>query len=153
MVELRALGQKEKLREITLLNNKLEAIGKEQNLFALLAKTYLFQAHLALLQGDEKRGKALLKQAQTIAQEKGYEKLAAVITKEQQRLDGVLPDWGKEGEKLSLLERMNKLQLEGLVVSLRQNRVEFFTGKPAAKPTLSELLSFTENLKERQISW
>ena len=135
------------------LTSRLEAIGKEQNAPSLLAKTYLFQAHLDLLKGKEKQGEALLKQAQTIAEEKGYDPLAKVIRREQERLAGILPEWEKEGKEPSFLERMNKLQLEGLVVALRENRIEAFTGKLTTKPTMSELFSFAETLKERKVDW
>lgn len=154
ILELKVLGREEMITEVNQLTDKLENIGKEQNSFSLLAKTYLFQAHLALLQGEQEQAKDLLRQARAIAEEKGYEPLAAVIRKEQQRLEGVLPKWKKEGKDLPLLERMEHLQLEGLILSLRQNRVEFFTGgKPTEKPTMNELFAFADTLKKREINW
>jgi tetratricopeptide (TPR) repeat protein len=150
MVELRVLGKEEVLREIIQMTDKLEAISKKQNSYSLMAKTFLFQAHLAILQGKDKEGKGLLEEAYNIASEKGFEKLAEVITKEQKRLKGVLPE---NGEKTSLLDRMNKLQLDGLVTSLRQDRVEFFSGKKEAKPSMSDLFSFAQTLKKRDVSW
>ncbi|TFG02037.1 MAG: tetratricopeptide repeat protein [Promethearchaeota archaeon] len=150
--ELKTLGNDQVLGEIDKLTQKLMQIGIEKNYYALQAKTYFLQAKLVLLKPSVDEAKKLLTKAQKITQEKGYDRLGIIISKELKKLEGELPEWLME-EEISFIDKISKLQLEGLIVSLRQNRVESLATGEIKAPNIQQLASFTRSLKERKISW
>ncbi|MBD3190625.1 MAG: tetratricopeptide repeat protein [Candidatus Heimdallarchaeota archaeon] len=153
ILELRTLGTKKVLQEISQLTQRLLEIGQEQSSYSLLAKTYLLQGNLALLQTDVERGRTLLKRAEKIAEEKGFDRLAVVIVNQLKRLEGTVPEWLLE-ENVSLLDRLAEVKLEGLIVSLRQDRVELYPeGFTVEQPTKDQLTVFAQELQKRKIAW
>ncbi|MFX0092078.1 MAG: tetratricopeptide repeat protein, partial [Candidatus Hodarchaeota archaeon] len=153
IMELKTLGNEEILDEVNQLAQKLLYIGQNQRSYSLLTKTYLLMAKLALLQPNIEEARRLLAQAQDIAKNKGYNRLLAVITKEQKRLEGKIPDQLLD-EDISLLNRLGIIQLEGLVIALRQNRVEYLSeGYQPESPSLEDLKSFSKMLDNRRIKW
>ncbi|MBD3192520.1 MAG: hypothetical protein GF308_17910 [Candidatus Heimdallarchaeota archaeon] len=91
-------------------------------------------------------------QALTIAEEKGYQRLATVIIREQKQIEGKLPEWLFE-EETSVLERLGEIQLEGLLISLRHNRVEYYSHTSSKTVDTKELTQFANQLKKRKIGW
>ncbi|MFX0091676.1 MAG: tetratricopeptide repeat protein [Candidatus Hodarchaeota archaeon] len=152
LVELKTLGNEDVLTEVNVLSDQLIRIAQDQNVYPLLAKSYLLKAKLALLKPAPDQTRDLLSKAQAIAQEKGYDRLALVISNEQKQLAGDLPNWILE-ENFSLSDRINKIRLESLVVSLRQNRVESYTGEMPDRPTMDELTAFAQQLDKRKFEW
>ena len=153
IMELKILGAEPILDEVNQLAKQLLQIAEKQNLYPLLAKTFLLKAKLSLLKPDLKLAKKLLEEAREIAKEKGFERLAAVISQEQQHLEGNLADWLAE-KNSSFIDRLSKIRLEGLIFSLRQNRVEYLgAGATQKSPSMKELESFTKTLRKRQQSW
>ncbi|MBD3190968.1 MAG: tetratricopeptide repeat protein, partial [Candidatus Heimdallarchaeota archaeon] len=135
ILELKTLGTEEILQEITKLTQRLLKIGQEQSSYSLLTKTYLLQGNLALLQTDVEQARELLHNAEKIAEEKGFDRLAVVIVNQLKRLEGTVPEWLLE-ENVSLLDRLAEVKLEGLIVSLRQDRVELYPeGFTVEQPT------------------
>lgn len=151
IIELKTFGNENILIKVDLLTQRLLQIGRNQNSFSLLAKTYLLMAKLALLEPDIKQARDYLVKARTLADDKGYNRLALVIATEQKRLEGQIPDWLLE-ENVSLFERLNKINLESLVISLRQNRVESYGGE-IIKPSMEDLQSFAAQLSQRKFDW
>jgi hypothetical protein len=152
IMELKILGNENALPKIHQLTAKLEEVGKKQNIYSLLVKTYLFQGKLALLEPDIDKAKSLFEKSSQIANEKGYEKLGTIVLRELKRLEGDLPEWLLEKET-SVLNRLENIYLEGLVVSLKNNRVESFSEEKVRVPDLNELSLFAKTLKERSITW
>lgn len=154
IVELKTLGNEEVLNEVDQLAQRLLEIGHAQNSYSLLAKTYLLISKLALLKQDVEDAKEMLTQAHQVAVEKGYELLSVVITSEQKRLEKDLPDWFLD-EDVSLFERLGHTRLDGLLVALRQDRVEYFTPEDllTKSPNMDELKSFADELTKRRIKW
>ncbi|TFF84408.1 tetratricopeptide repeat protein, partial [Candidatus Heimdallarchaeota archaeon] len=85
ILELKTLGNEEIINNITKLTERLIAIGEDQNSFVLLARTYLLQSYLALLEPDLKKSKILLAKALKITKDIGYTRLTRVIKGEQKR--------------------------------------------------------------------
>lgn len=151
--EASSLGNKKSLKQVYDLTKQLVAIGEEQNSYSLLAKTYLLQAHLVALEANISQAQELLKKAEQIAAEKGYDRLAIVIVNEQKRLSGEVFNSFIE-EDISFLDRLGKIQLQGLITSIRQNRLEFYAGQqPTKQPTISELTEFSKQLQQRNVQW
>jgi hypothetical protein len=110
------------------------------------------QAHLVALDSKTRQAKDLLRKAEQIADEKGYDRLAIVIVNEQKRLEGEIFVAINE-EDINFLERLGKLQLQGLMTSIRKKRVEFYSGETAQQPTISALEDFSNQLRNRNIKW
>ncbi|TFF85197.1 tetratricopeptide repeat protein [Candidatus Heimdallarchaeota archaeon] len=152
ILEASTFGSKKPLERVYRLTEKLVAIAKKQNSYSLLAKTFLLQAHLVALDSKTKQAKDLLRKAEQIADEKGYDRLAIVIVNELKRLEGEVFEAFNEKE-VNFLERLGKLQLQGLMTSIRQKRVEFYSGNAAQQPTISALENFSKELRNRNIKW
>ena len=154
MILARAAGNEAVLGEVNRLAQQVLQIAKEQQSSSLLAKSYLLIAKLALLEPDVDRSRDLLARAHQIADEKGYERLAMVIEYEQKRLSGQLPNWLLD-QNVPLLERLSHTHLDGLLVALRQNRVEYFAPEDilSTAPSMDELKSFADKLSKRRIEW
>ncbi|MFX1537479.1 MAG: tetratricopeptide repeat protein [Promethearchaeota archaeon] len=150
LLELKTLGNEAILEEVKLLVQKLREIGEEEDSLSLLAKNYWLMAKLALLEPDVEQARELLARARQIADVNGYDQLTSVITREEKQISGELPSWLFE-ENLSLLERLNQTQFESLIISLRQNRVDYFT--EVKTPSMDDLKSFTDQLSKRKLEW
>jgi tetratricopeptide (TPR) repeat protein/predicted amidohydrolase len=91
--ELKMTGEEELFLEIKDLTTRLLDIAEQQTSHSLLAQTYLLQSKLALIELNMGRAKKLLTDAFTIAQDKGLESLARIITQEQDNLLSQLQKW------------------------------------------------------------
>jgi tetratricopeptide (TPR) repeat protein len=153
IIEMKTLGNEKLLQEIKKLNKKLFEIANSQNSYSLLVKNYLLEAKLALMESETKKTLEYLKKAKMITEEKGYDRLGIVITQEQKQLEGDLPEWLIEG-KTNFLEKLSKIKLDGLIVSLRQNRVENYSvQKKVSTPSISDLTDFANVLQKREVTW
>ncbi|MCF2144481.1 MAG: hypothetical protein K9W42_12340 [Candidatus Heimdallarchaeota archaeon] len=153
IIELKTLGNEAKIAELDGLIKKLVEIGEAQNAFSLLSKAYLLQGKLELLKPDLVAASRLLNKAKAISKEKGYHRLAKVIQDELDYIDSYYNQL-VDGNKLSLLERLGKIKIEGLITSLNQDRVEMYSVSNAAKaPSMKELAGFAQALRKRQVGW
>ncbi|MFW9993486.1 MAG: hypothetical protein ACFFD4_15690, partial [Candidatus Odinarchaeota archaeon] len=111
------------------------------------------EAKLKLLDADIEQARSLLIQAQSIAMEKGLDRLALVIKNEMKKLEDKLPEWLLENS--SFIDRLGRINLEGLIVSMRQNRVENFglVEQQPVSPSMQDLKAFVDELGKRKISW
>jgi len=91
--ELKDTGEEDIFEEIKELTNQLLEIAKRQSSHSLLAQTYLLQSKLALIDLDMGQARKLLRQAQSIAEEKGLVRLARAVTQEHDSLQSQLKKW------------------------------------------------------------
>jgi tetratricopeptide (TPR) repeat protein/predicted amidohydrolase len=91
--ELKMTGEEEVLVEVKSLTNRLHDIATQQSSHSLLAETYLLQSKLALMELDVGRARELLVQAHSIADERGLERLAGAVAREQDLLQSQLHRW------------------------------------------------------------
>lgn len=91
--ELKSTGEEELFGEIKKLTGQLLEISKRQSSHSLLAETYLLQSKLALIELDMGQAKKLLKQAHSIAEERGLDLLARVVAREHDSLLSQLKKW------------------------------------------------------------
>ncbi|MHA1202360.1 MAG: tetratricopeptide repeat protein [Candidatus Heimdallarchaeaceae archaeon] len=91
--ELRLLGDKSVLAELTEYIENLFDIAKVQQSHSLLAKTYLLKSQLALINFEVDKAKDFLSQAQFIAEEKELHGLAYNISEEYDNLINHKDDW------------------------------------------------------------
>jgi hypothetical protein len=104
--EFKSSEAPEILQEIHTLTNRLLDQAKAQNSHSLLAETYVLQAKLALLELDVPHARRLFTQAQTIAEEKGLEKLAKSISHEH---DLLLKQEANQDQKDSLGQKLSEV--------------------------------------------
>jgi tetratricopeptide (TPR) repeat protein/predicted amidohydrolase len=93
LAELKLTGEEEVFDEIKELTDQLLGISKKQSSHWLLAETYLLQSKLALIELDMGQAKKLLKQAQSIAEEKGLSRLSRIVAEESDSLLSHLKKW------------------------------------------------------------
>ncbi len=115
--ELKLLGDKSVLDELTEYIENLFDIAKDQQSHSLLAKTYLLKSQLALINFEVDKAKGLLSQAQFIAEEKELHGLAYNISKEYDNLVNHKDDWillaqknAPLSERLALITMNDALQ-------------------------------------------
>jgi tetratricopeptide (TPR) repeat protein len=153
IIEMKTLGEESFLKEIKQLSKRLLNLGEKQNSYDLLAKTYLLEAKLALLEADIEKAKEYLQKALIITEEKGFERLGFVVAQEQNYLEKDLPKYLLEKDT-SFMEKLTKIKLDGLIVSMRQDRVEnYHIDQKVEAPGISELTNFANVLKKRKVAW
>ncbi len=153
IIEMKILGNEDILDELDLLTKKLLDIGESQNAFSLLAKTYLLRGKLALLKPDLTAARKLFEEAQQISEEKGYKLLAKVIKEEHKKLDSSYDEL-VDGKESTLLDRLGAIKLDGLLFSLKQNRVETYSvNATTSAPSMKDLAGFAQSLQKRKIGW
>ncbi len=122
--ELKMTGEEEVFLEIKDLTTRLLEIAEQQTSHSLLAETYLLQSKLALIELNMGRAKKLLKDAFTIAQQKGLESLARTIAQEQDQLLSQLQKWESLiGENPSRQELISLSGLDGFLEQMIQTTV------------------------------
>ncbi|MBY9005929.1 MAG: tetratricopeptide repeat protein [Candidatus Lokiarchaeota archaeon] len=94
--ELELSGDKEIIKEIENLSDKMLKIGMNEFLYALLAETYFFKAKIALLKLEVNNARILLTKAQNTAIEHGLKRLANKISNEHDSLLMNLDIWEKK---------------------------------------------------------
>ena len=102
--ELRIMGNKDVLKELKELTNKLIELAKNQHSSLLLAQTYWLQSQLYLIELNIGRAKELLIQAQLLAEEKNLNRLVLKISQEYDKLLNQAKQWSNLIEKEAGLE-------------------------------------------------
>jgi tetratricopeptide (TPR) repeat protein len=97
---------------------KLITIAAEQNLYPLLAQTYLLQAQLSLMEIKIEDAKYFLSKAQQIAEEQGLERLAIQISNEYDSILDKLDTW--TDFTMNLPRIAEKLELTHIELMLNQ---------------------------------
>ncbi len=125
--ELKMSGDQELLDLIKSMVDSLSEIADHQNSFTLLARTYLLQSQLALIDLDLVQARILLTQAEQIADDKNLKHLAMKISNEHDVLLEQLSDWEDLISKnASLKDRLELTRFGELMVSLsNKGDVEF----------------------------
>ncbi len=125
------------LNEIQPIIDKLIHLEEQQYNYNLLAKTYLLQAKLALIQFEFKEAQQFLTQAQQVAQEKGLQLLAMKISAEHDEILNQLDIWEslhKNQNQISMAERFRYAKLNEQMDSMIRNRApdqqELLSEKP-----------------------
>jgi len=115
LFELRATsGDPLILEEIQEYVNKLLEIANQQNLSSLLVQTYLLQSKMALIQRNANFARKLLIQAQELAEKRGLQKLAILVSNE---YDYLLSEINKSNTNssnnpTSVIERIESVYFE-----------------------------------------
>jgi len=91
--ELRMTGDDETFLRVRNLTDGLLEIARAQSSYSLLAKTYLLQSKLALVDLDVDKAKELLSNAMEISQEKGLHMLTRAVKREETLLNNQLQKW------------------------------------------------------------
>jgi hypothetical protein len=121
--ELLSTGEEEIIEEVENYIDKLFNIAKEQQSYTLIAETYWLKAQLALVGLNLKEAKKLLTQAQTIADDKGLERLARKISNEHDQLLQQLDQWEELiATDASLIERVKVANLKELMGGMARKR-------------------------------
>ncbi len=140
--ELRASGNEEVLTEIKDILQKLQTIAENQNSFSLLVDTYLLKSKMALLELDLDSARQLLGDAQQIAQDKGLQKLAMMISGEYDTLMDQLGKWTDLiDQNVPMIEKLELTELESMVTRIIRKKAEtpeFAEEEPALLLLLSE---------------
>ncbi len=125
--ELKMSGDQELLDLIKTMIESLSEIAEHQNSFTLLAKTFLLQSQLALIDLDLVKARILLTQAEQIAEDKNLKHLAMKISNEHDVMLEQLSDWEDLINKnASLKDRLELTRFGELMVSLsNKGDVEF----------------------------
>lgn len=135
--ELKISGDEEVLNEVKSLLEQLFKVAKDQNNHLLLAYTYLLQSKAALLELNPKLSRYLLTQAQLIADEKGFQKLARTISNEFDTLLDQLAIWDDYIDRnASLPERLELAQLEDLVTRMLRKKMLDIPEQPSEEPVM-----------------
>ncbi|UCG90435.1 MAG: tetratricopeptide repeat protein, partial [Candidatus Heimdallarchaeota archaeon] len=140
--ELRTSGNEEVLKEIKEILQKLQTIAENQNSFSLLVNTYLLKSKMALLELDLDSARQLLSDAQQIAEDKGLQKLAMMISGEYDSLMDQLGKWTDLiDQNVPMIEKLELTELEGMVTRIIRKKAEtpeFIEEEPALLLILSE---------------
>ncbi|MHA2334392.1 MAG: tetratricopeptide repeat protein [Candidatus Hodarchaeales archaeon] len=124
LLDLKISGDKEVLREVKTLTNRLLKIAKQQHSHGLLVETYLFQSKLALLELNIDRSKKLLSQAYFTAEEKGLRKLSIATTFEQDMLLSQLNRWEKIIDQSPAINEIIELtQVDSLIERMIHRKI------------------------------
>ena len=91
--EYKSTSDKEILKEILLLSQRLYKTGYEKNAYPTIVKALLLQGKLFLIDGDLKKVEDLLDEAKEIAEEKGLGNLLNVVVKEKKQVNAEIEKW------------------------------------------------------------
>ncbi|MFW9993627.1 MAG: tetratricopeptide repeat protein, partial [Candidatus Odinarchaeota archaeon] len=139
--ELRSSGDEEILDEINAVSKNMLAVAEDQNSFTKLVETYLIQSKMALIELNVDLSKQILGKAQQIAEEKGLQKHAIMISGEYDALLSQLSQWNELIDRnVSLIERLEMVELESMVSRMVRKKEEA-PEIPEEEPTLFLILS------------
>ncbi len=114
LIELKASGSEDALKELKSLLKRLLKIAEESHLW--LTQIYLLQSKLALLELDLKKAQKLIRKAELIAEEKGLNQVATTILLEAELLANQLSKWEHIIEQKPSVNEMSELtQFEELL--------------------------------------
>ncbi|MCG3218256.1 MAG: tetratricopeptide repeat protein [Candidatus Heimdallarchaeota archaeon] len=135
-------SEEELLNELKELTQKLLEMGRKQHSYTLIAETYWVQAQLAIVELDIKKAKALLSQAQVIAEERGLEKLARQVSNEH---DGLLDQIDNleslSKRNASINERLEAADLDKIVSKMSKKKDVKLPEQSEEEPVLLLLTS------------
>jgi tetratricopeptide (TPR) repeat protein len=140
--ELRTTANEEVLIEIKGILQKLQAIAERQYSYSLLVDTYLLKSKMALLELDLDSARKLLNDAQQIAEEKGLQNLAMMISEEYDTLMDQLGKWTDLiDQNVTMIEKLELTELESMVTRIIRKKTEvpeFTEEEPALLLILSQ---------------
>jgi len=111
--ELKASSDERTLAKLQKYVNKMIELSTKNHISQLIVESLWFKAQLSLLNLDFEKAKELLTQAQSIAEEKGLNKLALKIMKAKEQLVQQLIELeDMEEESPSISKRMDKIKIE-----------------------------------------
>lgn len=116
IIELKASGSDEILQELKGLLLQLRHIAQNQQTYFWLVNVYWIQSQVSLLELDVTQAEKLLTQAQLIAEERGFNRLAKIITDEHFAFIEQVGKWENViGQTQSIQERIEFTNLDNLV--------------------------------------
>ncbi|MFX0181578.1 MAG: tetratricopeptide repeat protein [Candidatus Hodarchaeota archaeon] len=122
--ELRLSGSEEVVKEVKDLLKKLHEFAHDQQSYLWLAQVYWLQSKLALMELNIGRAETLLSQAQTLAEEKGLQSLANIISNDYASLIEQSNRWQKfVEEQPTMTEIIEFTQLENLLERMIQKKL------------------------------
>lgn len=135
--ELKFYGENEVMVEVQNLSERISSIAREQNAFNMLAESYVIQSKIALLNMNTTKAKSLLAQAQLIADEKGFKRLAVKISFEHDGLLDKLDQWNDYiGQNTSFAERIEFIEFEKLISDVIHQKFNQFSLSTNEDPVL-----------------
>jgi tetratricopeptide (TPR) repeat protein len=152
ILELNILGQSSKFAKLEELTNTLLVIAEKQKSYSLLSKSYLLKAKLAFINLDFVKSNSLLNNSLLLSQKYGLSALEKVIQNEKMLMEGEKINFNNT---FSLTDRMRRVNLNGFMGALRQNRLESFISNTNAnnQPNFNDLKRFADQLKNRNTEW
>ncbi|MCK5410313.1 MAG: tetratricopeptide repeat protein, partial [Candidatus Heimdallarchaeota archaeon] len=103
---------------------KLTEIASYNNLYPLLAETYLLQAQLALIEIKIDEARYFISNAQQIAEERGLRRLAIIISNEYDMILDKLDQWNDFTSKLpTIAEKLELTHIEAMLKQLIKKRM------------------------------
>ncbi|MHA1973716.1 MAG: tetratricopeptide repeat protein [Candidatus Hodarchaeales archaeon] len=118
LFELRSTGGDPVIvQEIQEIVNSLLEIANKENLFILLVQVYLVQSKLALLQLNQSFARKLLTRAQEIAEEKGLNKLAILVSNEFDQFLNTTEKF-EEYRESNVIKKVELLELDEALLNL-----------------------------------
>lgn len=140
--ELRTSGNEEVLTEIKAILLRLQTIAENQHSYSLLVDTYMLKSKMALLELDLDSARQVLGEAQQIAEEKGLQNQAMMISQEYDTLIDQLGKWTDLiDQNVTMIEKLELTELEGMVTRIirkKAEKPEFIEEEPALFLILSE---------------
>ncbi len=124
--EFKETKNAEALDEFSSLLKPLQEAAKKQHSYPLLAKTYLLEAKLSMINFDLKKARQSLTKAQQIAERYGLGLLAIKISNEHDKLLQNLEVWDKmRQENVPISERLEKIDINDQIsIMLKKKPVE-----------------------------
>ncbi|MFX0210319.1 MAG: tetratricopeptide repeat protein, partial [Candidatus Hodarchaeota archaeon] len=114
--ELMSSGNEEILREIKEILLELLTVAESQQSYSLLIEVHIMQSKMALLELEIDSARKLLSQAQQLAEEKGLQRLAVMVSREYDSLLTQTSKWIDLPDRdVSLAERLELAELESMV--------------------------------------
>lgn len=145
LFELGISGEEEILDEIQRWIQQLLEIAKEHHQYPLLVEGYVLKSNLALLKLDIHSAQQFLEQAQVITKEKGFLKLAVMVSSEYNTFQEQMDKWHQLIERNAPIgERLELLQLEKRIMDMLRKRL---------KITEEEIFNYAKQARNLVESW
>jgi len=123
--QLQKTNQETYLKEIRKYLNLLYEMASKQDSFWLVAQANWLLAYLAIIEFDKIKAQHMFTQAQLIAEERGFKRLAMNISNEYDNMIKKAIDFNsKEKKDLPLAERIEMSGFEAVIQKIKQNIVD-----------------------------
>ncbi len=129
------------LKELEELSDRFLIIAEEQNSHSLLSEGYLLKSEIALLLDDIPLAKRLIDQAQTIAEEKGLQKLAIAISREYDAILDQINAFDLEKGNLESRGEIEIEKVESLLDRMTTKNIAVVTSAIPEKPEMLLIIS------------